>query len=140
MSVRLSNIVCPVASFQKQFSTLYNFKRHKDSVHLQIKNFKCQYCDRHLSSKQNLREHLFIHTGERPYKCDKTNCEQAFRQRCQLLNHKKIHEAILKFNQLNGFSEEKKAIFNKPKSILCEVKDQERVSPFDKIKKVDYLD
>lgn len=140
MSVSLSKFCCPVAGCQKQFSSIYNLERHKDSVHLQLKSFKCQLCGRHLSSKQNLNEHLLIHTGEKPYRCDKPNCGEAFRQRCQLLNHKKIHLELLKFIQSNGNSEEKNTICNKPDSVLCDDDDQSKILPFELKQIVDYLD
>jgi uncharacterized Zn-finger protein len=57
-------------------------------------NFKCKYCFRNLSSRQNLREHTYIHTGERPYICTETGCNQKFRQGSLLSIHRKIHSEI----------------------------------------------
>lgn len=42
-----------------------------------------------MSSKQALREHRNLHTGEMPHKCDK--CGLCFSQGSQLSIHKKIH-------------------------------------------------
>jgi uncharacterized Zn-finger protein len=66
-------------------------------------NFKCKYCHRNLSSRQNLREHIYIHTGEKPYVCTEIGCGQSFRQGSLLSIHKKIHSEISK-----GLKEEKK--------------------------------
>lgn len=55
-------------------------------------NFKCKYCARNLSSRQNLREHIFIHTGERPYKCTEVGCTKSFRQGSLLSIHRKTHK------------------------------------------------
>lgn len=59
-------------------------------------NFKCKYCLRNLSSRQNLREHIYIHTGEKPYICTEPGCEEKFRQGSLLSIHKKIHLEITK--------------------------------------------
>ena len=56
--------------------------------------FKCKYCLRSLSSRQNLREHLYIHTGEKPYVCTEVGCGQKFRQGSLLSIHKRIHSEI----------------------------------------------
>ena len=67
-------------------------------------NFKCKYCLRNLSSRQNLREHIYIHTGEKPYMCTELGCGQSFRQGSLLSIHKKIHSEISK-----GLKQEKKS-------------------------------
>jgi hypothetical protein len=41
------------------------------------------------ASKQSLKEHLHIHTGAMPFKCD--SCDKNFRQASQLSLHKRIH-------------------------------------------------
>jgi len=57
-------------------------------------NFKCKYCNRNLSSRQNLREHIYIHTGVRPYKCTEPGCSKTFRQGSLLSIHRKAHKTI----------------------------------------------
>ncbi|OMJ78255.1 hypothetical protein SteCoe_6576 [Stentor coeruleus] len=59
-------------------------------------NLKCKYCLKNLSSRQNLREHTYIHTGEKPYICTEPGCEKKFRQGSLLSIHKKIHSEIIK--------------------------------------------
>ncbi|OMJ88506.1 hypothetical protein SteCoe_9542 [Stentor coeruleus] len=59
-------------------------------------NFKCKYCYRNLSSRQNLKEHIYIHTGEKPYVCTEIGCKQSFRQGSLLSIHKKVHSEINK--------------------------------------------
>jgi uncharacterized Zn-finger protein len=61
------------------------------------KSFKCNFCQKVLSSKQNLKEHLFTHTGELPYVCRFSGCGIRFRQGSVLSSHKRIHNAIEKF-------------------------------------------
>ena len=55
-------------------------------------NFKCRFCSRNLSSRQNLKEHLYVHTGEKPYKCQVQGCEMSFRQGSLLSIHKRSHK------------------------------------------------
>ena len=54
------------------------------------KNFKCLTCGKYFSSKHCLREHCFIHTGEKPYSCQV--CQKIFKHASQLSMHKKTHE------------------------------------------------
>ena len=63
-----------------------------EKVHLKLRKFVCDICDKHFASKQNLKEHRFIHTGQKPYKCDL--CGQDFRQYSFLFIHKRHHEYI----------------------------------------------
>lgn len=51
----------------------------------------CKYCFKKLSSKQCMREHSYIHTGEKPYICTEVGCNMSFRQASLLSAHRKIH-------------------------------------------------
>jgi len=59
------------------------------SNHNLQKNFKCLTCERYFSSKHCLREHCFIHTGERPYTCQV--CQKVLKHASQMSLHKKTH-------------------------------------------------
>lgn len=52
----------------------------------------CQICLKTLSSKQNLKQHLNTHTGERPYRCKFPGCECSYRHASQLSNHRILHQ------------------------------------------------
>lgn len=52
----------------------------------------CQICLKTLSSKQNLKQHMNTHTGERPYKCKFPGCECSYRHASQLSNHRILHQ------------------------------------------------
>ena len=61
------------------------------------KKFECSYCSKSLSSRQNLREHEFTHTGELPYVCKSPGCGLRFRQGSVLSAHRRIHNVIEKY-------------------------------------------
>ena len=74
--------------------------------------YKCKYCFRELSSRQNLREHLYIHTGEKPYSCTEPGCGESFRQGSLLSIHKRIHSEVKK-SRNNGSYPERRCIYPK---------------------------
>lgn len=53
------------------------------------KNISCPYCNIVLSCKGNLKTHIRIHTGERPFKC--SYCPKAFIQKQNLTQHIRTH-------------------------------------------------
>ena len=57
-------------------------------------NFKCKVCGKNLSSRQNLKEHFYTHTGERPYACTEEGCGESFRQASLLSIHRRIHKEV----------------------------------------------
>ncbi|OMJ73609.1 hypothetical protein SteCoe_27652 [Stentor coeruleus] len=73
-------------------ASLYDPQDGKNSK----QKYKCKYCFRELSSRQNLREHVYIHTEEKPYACTEPGCGQLFRQGSLLSIHRKIHSEVKK--------------------------------------------
>lgn len=68
----------------------------------------CQICLKTLSSKQNLKQHMNTHTGERPYRCNFPGCECSYRHASQLSNHRILHQQGLRqfkpeFDNLKDF-------------------------------------
>ena len=87
---------CKFQGCEKKYSNSFNLKRHIESFHQGIKKFYCQLCNKGLSSKQNFREHSFIHSNVKPYKCNYSWCKEAFRQLSQLNLHQNMHIEVQK--------------------------------------------
>ena len=95
-----SDLICSYEGCQKAYSNAFNLKRHVESFHLNIKKFFCDICHKGLSSKQNMREHSFIHQDTKPYTCRFHGCQDSFRQLSQLKLHENIHREVEKHKNL----------------------------------------
>jgi uncharacterized Zn-finger protein len=62
--------------------------KHAKPSHL---TYKCGICGKKLTSKQNLFQHITIHTGEKPLKCSFPGCSASFKHASQLSSHKTLH-------------------------------------------------
>lgn len=85
---------CPVNNCNKEYKTKYNLKKHVEMLHLDRQFFICDLCDKSLSSKQVLDEHMNKHLGIKPFKC--TFCYKKFRHYSHLALHRKNHEDLFK--------------------------------------------
>lgn len=93
------------------FLTRHMYKRHKKSIKLEMtprndelkkrckvsvdgsEMFKCEECGAHLKNIWSLREHMMIHTGEKPHICQA--CQKSFRNRGKLnVHYRRVHEQI----------------------------------------------
>ena len=63
--------------------------KQRDDHNPENQNFHCNYCPKSFGQLGNLRDHIYIHTGERPRICDV--CNRTFIQLSHLNRHKVSH-------------------------------------------------
>lgn len=101
VKMKTLRLYCDVEGCRKAFRNQEGLDSHKENGHRPLDlgsntDFKCNLCNKSLSTKQSLKEHLYTHSGEKPYKCLEAGCGVLFRQSSQLSNHKKVHLEIKK--------------------------------------------
>ena len=75
---------------KKGFAFKHDLDRHAKASRGECgKQFRCSKCDKYFSNGGNLKRHLMIHTGEKPYTCHV--CNKAFRSKTLLANHIRTH-------------------------------------------------
>jgi hypothetical protein len=79
---------CPEASCRRVFTQSSNLRRHM-MVHTGERPFTCERCSRSFARKATLVTHERTHTGERPYACGM--CNKSFSTRHGMLTHRKSH-------------------------------------------------
>lgn len=78
------------SSCDKKYKDQGSLKRHIDRNHTQReRNFICETCGKGFFSKNDVKIHMRIHTGETPYSCNE--CPRQFTQVSALLRHKRTH-------------------------------------------------
>ena len=71
--------------------------RYYRSVHLKLKPYSCEKCQKSFTLADTLKKHMiWAHSDERPHNCDK--CNKSFAIKNQLANHVKVvHEKMRRF-------------------------------------------
>lgn len=75
----------------KYFMSRQQLNQHM-LVHTDIRKYKCTYCDRAFKQPSHLHQHHRIHTGDKPYRCPIAGCSRAFPQQSNLNHHLRNHD------------------------------------------------
>ncbi|KAI5636814.1 THAP domain-containing protein [Phthorimaea operculella] len=92
-------IPCEQCGMQLEDSRAYHghFRRmHPDKNRTNYPSMKspcmCEVCGRMFQSYALLKDHRWVHTGERPFKC--SECSKSFRMKQRLVAHRRVHSAV----------------------------------------------
>lgn len=118
------NFICDVCgrAFRLKKLLMVHLKR----VHLKVKNHKCNICSYVSFERNDLIEHMRMHTGERSCLCDV--CGKSFWGHTQLAAHKQTHRDFTFFCQFCDYKSRKKALLKvhmvkhtQEKNYLCDI-------------------
>ncbi|KAG7469272.1 hypothetical protein MATL_G00127220 [Megalops atlanticus] len=66
--------------------------RHRRTVHVTERRFKCGVCGKPFKKQIHVRNHLRVHTGERPFQC--SDCGKTFSSLANLSRHGLTHSGL----------------------------------------------
>jgi len=79
----------PCQFCDERFVSVTDMRRHMLRVHNHGEKVACKQCGKTFRDSHNLKNHMSVHTGLRPFVC--AICPSAFSQKSDLMKHGKIH-------------------------------------------------
>lgn len=74
-------------SCSKRYFRARHLQIHLKNAHLPSKKLECPICHKVFKAVNNLKQHLHLHSDERPYVCDYEGCDKSFKQKPGLQQH-----------------------------------------------------
>ncbi|KAJ9587998.1 hypothetical protein L9F63_028192, partial [Diploptera punctata] len=81
---------CPYPGCLKELSNRQNLKKHYYRKHERKYPYTCEYCDKGYPKHQQLKQHLYLHTGIPPFRC--SECNMGFTKVGDLNRHNRGHK------------------------------------------------
>ncbi|TRY63880.1 hypothetical protein TCAL_10346 [Tigriopus californicus] len=73
-------------------SSKYALNRHVKEVHHRQQEHICPKCHKHFTQQSNLKQHMLIHWGVKPFHCRHELCKSAFTtKQCLQVHYRKVH-------------------------------------------------
>lgn len=74
------------------FSSKYALNRHVREVHQKQQEYVCVHCSKQFTQQSNLKQHMLIHLGAKPFHCQQEGCKAAFTtKQCLQVHYRKVH-------------------------------------------------